>query len=145
MYFKNIFNFKNIVKLFYSIELDKFIGIKILSEIEISSNPNSQFQIYTDDSVTPNIFTTYSSSLYNRSADIFSYDFGDITEWIWPKFISNSSDWVAQLPVSLLNGSYNLMIGSNINNMYTYQAFTQIQNSRFVSFYKKIQVKMKIM
>ena len=44
------------------------------------NNSEEEFYAYTNSSVTPNVFTTYSSSIYNRSADLSNYVYEDITE-----------------------------------------------------------------
>ena len=64
---------------------------------------------------------------------ISNYTFNDITEWIWPRYPTNTSSWVAQYPQFLLNNKYEIKVGSNIADVYSFPAFYQSQGSKFVS------------
>ena len=91
---------------FNFIELTNTNYASVYIELPLNNSEGGFFYAYTNSSVTPNVFTTYSSSIYNRSADLSNYVYEDITEWIWPRLIGSTSNCQAQLPVFQLNNSY---------------------------------------
>ena len=101
-------------------------------------NNSTQNMIYQDESVTPAVISHNTSYLWNNTILISNYTFYDITEWIWPRYLTNASSWVAQLPISLLNNKFEFNIGSNINDVYSMPTYYQSQNAKFVSTFKNM-------
>ena len=98
--------------------------------IMIDSNQNT---IYRNESIVPNVLLLNNSNICKNKTIISNYTFNDITEWIWPKYPANTSSWIAQYPQFLLNEKYEIKVGSNIADIYSFPAFYQAQNSKFVS------------
>ena len=96
-------------------------------------NNSTQNMIYQDESITPTVISHNTSYLWNNTVLISNYTFYDITEWIWPRYLTNTSSWVAQFPLPLLNNKYEFNIGSNINDVHSISAYYQSQNAKFVS------------
>ena len=101
---------------------------------KIISN-SSQDTIYQDESITPTVIIRNFSNILNSKTLISNYSFTDITECIWPRFLGNYSDWVAQLPEFLMENTYDFKIGSNINDVHTLPAFSHHLNAKFVRDY----------
>ena len=97
---------------------------------------STQNMIYQDESITPTVTSYNTSYLWNNTVLIFNYTFYDITECIWPRYLTNTSSWVAQFPVPLLKNKYEFNIGSNINDVHSIPAYNQSQNAKFVSTFK---------
>ena len=98
---------------------------------KIVSN-STQDTIYQDESITPTVIIRNSSNILNSKTLISDYSFTDITECIWPRFVENSNDWVAQLPKFLMKNTYDFKIGSNIDDVHTLPAFNHSLNAKFV-------------
>ena len=99
---------------------------------------STQNKIYQDESITPTVISHNTSYLWNNTILISNYTFYDITEWIWPRYLTNTSSWVAQLPIPLLNNKYEFNIGSNINDVHSMPAYYQSQNAKFVRTFKNM-------
>ena len=98
----------------------------------------TQNRIYQDESVTPAVISHNTSYIWNNTILISNYSFYDITEWIWPRYLTNTSSWVAQFPIPLLNNKYEFNIGSNINDVHSMPTYNQSQNAKFVSNFKNM-------
>ena len=96
----------------------------------IDSNQNT---IYRNESIVLNVLSLNNSNICKNKTIISNYTFNDITEWIWPRYPTNTSSWVAQYPQFLLDNKYEIKVGSNIADVYSFPAFYQSQNSKFVS------------
>ena len=94
---------------------------------------SNQSNIYRNESIVPNVLSLNNSNICKNKTIISNYTFNDITEWIWPRYPTNTSSWVAQYPQFLLNNKYEIKVGSNITDVYSFPAFYQSQNSKFVS------------
>ena len=79
-----------------------------------------------------NVFTTYTSSIYNKSASVINFNFIDVTEWIWPRYDNNATTWNYPLPDFILDKNYIIQIGSGISNKLSYTPFVHWQNSLFI-------------
>ena len=105
----------------------------MFSEVPFGNRQNDTLIAYTDYSIKLNSFTTTNSKLYNKSNDNIKIYNQDITECIWPKFVANSNNWVANLPDFILDSKLQVKIGSNINSNITITPFEHSRNERFVS------------
>ena len=97
----------------------------------------SQYYIPGDSSFilnkAPNIIYRTDFSFYNKSAVATDeYITGDITEWIWPTFYFQATNWAFNLPQFVLNNSITIPVGSNMNQTeLILTPFTQCTNSLF--------------
>ena len=96
----------------------------------IDSNQNT---IYRNESIVPNVLSLNNSNICKNKTIISNYTFNDITEWIWPRYPTDTYSWIAQYPQFLLKNKYEIKVGSNIADVYSFPAFYQSQNSKFVS------------
>ena len=68
-----------------------------LVDHNIGADANSNETIYYTD-IVAKLFTTNSSSLYNRSSFVTDYYYADVTQWIWPRFSPNIYNCKFPLP-----------------------------------------------
>ena len=101
-----------------------------LDEIDIWPIPSSN-GLYWDVNTTANVFYKNSSFPSNLVLNITDYTTYDVTEWIYPKYITDSLSWSYSFPVYNLPIAEILPVGSNIKNTANYIPFKQCQNSQF--------------
>ena len=82
--------------------------------------------------MTPNFFTTNTSSLYSLSYNVTSYYFVDITHWVWSKPETRLTNWNYSLPTFNLLSSYNIHVGKKFNTNPEFTPFSHWQNALFV-------------
>ena len=81
-----------------------------LVDSNIGANANSNELFYYTD-IVAKTFTTYSSSLYNRSSFVTDYYYADVTQWIWPRSSPNLNNCNFPLPSFNLFNFYDVHIG----------------------------------
>ena len=81
-----------------------------LIDHNIGANASSGEVIYYTD-IAAKTFTTYSSSLYNRSSFVTDYYYADVTQWIWPRSSPNLNNCNFPLPSFNLISFYDVHIG----------------------------------
>ena len=83
--------------------------------------------------MTPNIFTTNTSSLYFLSnIDDTSYYFVDITQWVWPRPATQLTKWNYPLPSFNLSDSYNIHVGKIFTTNPVFTPFVHWKNALFI-------------
>ena len=120
-------NFNTDSCIYFDLNNPAFYNEKIMM---IDSNQNT---IYRNESIVPNVLSLNNSNICKNKTIISNYTFNDITEWIWPRYPTNTSSWIAQYPKFLLSETYEIKVGSNIANVYSFPSFYQSQDSKFVS------------
>ena len=81
-----------------------------LVDHNIGADASSNETIYYTD-IVAKTFTTYSSSLYNRSSFVTNYYYDDVTQWIWPRSSPNLNNCNFPLPSFNLINFYDVHIG----------------------------------
>ena len=102
-----------------------------LTSITVGQNSiNNEKGIYYID-LTPNIFTTNTSSFY--SVDNYtSYYFVDITQCVWPRPATQLTNWNYPLPSFNLSDSYNIHVGKKFTTNPVFVPFVHWQNASFI-------------
>ena len=84
-------------------DFNEFINITFCNDpINDSSN-------FWDFENAPNLYYGNTTSIYNRSFQIYDYVNHDVTEWIWPKFYWDEAEqWNYPLPKYILENTYSI-------------------------------------
>ena len=107
------------------------------SSNELSPHPvgqnstNNEEGIYNVD-LTPNIFTTNTSSFYSLSNNDPSYYYVDITRWVWPRSATQLTKWNYPLPSFNLLDSYSIHVGKKFTTNPVLTPFVHWQNALFI-------------
>ena len=75
-------------------------------------------------------FQNYSS--YQNNNGLINYQELDITSWLWPNYIPQLESWSPDLPIFILESNYTIKLSENNPINYTFTAYEQCRNSKFL-------------